>query len=100
MKEISLPNTTVFSEEKRIADAFQKRLNRWFYTLLFSFSIGIILAISGLVLGGLSYFGLFENKDYINQDGNLMIVAAFALLMLSAHALDKISMIRKSKNNS
>jgi len=97
MKEIILPNTTIFSEEKQIADAFQKRLNRWFYALLFSFSIGIILAISGLVLGGLSYFGLFANKDSINQIGNLMIIVAFALLMSGAHALDKIGAIKKGR---
>ena len=97
MKEITLPKTTIFSEKKLIADAFQKRLNRWFYALLFSFSIGIILAISGLILGGLSYFGLFANKDSINQIGNLMIIAAFALLMFGAHSLDKISAIKKQQ---
>jgi len=52
-----------------------------------------------LLLGALSYTGLFRNANAVNQIGNLMIVAAFPLMMLGAHALDKINEIKSNKNS-
>lgn len=96
MKEIILPTSTVIEEtEKQVSDKYKKRLRKWAAALFFSVIAGIISAVAGLVLGAFSYFGLFANPESVNQIGNLLIIAAFPLMMLGAHALDKINEIKR-----
>ena len=98
MKEILLQTPGVIEKAANpAADNYKKRLRRWKLTLYFSMSAGILSALSGLLLGAVSYLGLFENANAVNQTGNLMIIAAFALMMLGAHALDKIHEININK---
>lgn len=93
MKEILL-ETPKIVEDGENRSFGEKRTRRWALALYFCVAAGIISAISGLFLGAVSYFGWFGDADSVNQTGNLMIIAAFALLMLGAHALDKISEIK------
>jgi hypothetical protein len=93
MKEIYLPRSTVI-EEKRISDNYKKRSRKWTFVLYLSVIGGIIFPIAGLFLGAMSYLCLFANAELFNRIGNLMIIAAFLMMMLGAHALDKISEIR------
>jgi hypothetical protein len=95
MKEISLERPTVI-EEARVPGNEKNRLSRWRLTLFFSAAAGIISALSGLLLGAISYFGFFRNAKAVNQTGNLLIIAAFPLMMLAAHALDKINEIKST----
>lgn len=99
MKEIVLQTRTVIEEtEKQVSEIDKKRLRRWTFTLYFSVIAGIIFAIAGLVLGAFSYLGLFADAETVNQFGNLIIIAAFPLMILGAHALDKINEIKTAKN--
>jgi hypothetical protein len=101
MKEILLESPTVIDEaETGAAVADKKRLRRWKMTLFCSISAGILSALTGLLLGAISYLGLFDNANAVNQAGNLMIIAAFPLMMLGAHALDKINEIKFSQKQS
>lgn len=95
MKDIVLEKPLIVEQETQSAE--KKILNRWNYLLFFSMSIGIILSLSGLILGTISYLNIFKDAANINFIGNLMIIASFPLLMLGAHALDKISEIRKKE---
>lgn len=98
MKEMSLQSPLIIEKSAgRDSDNYQKRLNRW--TLAFCLSIGggIIAGLTGLVLGAISYLGIFQNADAVNQTGNLLIIAAFPLMMFGAHTLDKINAIKISK---
>ncbi len=98
MKEIVLqPRAVIEETEKRVSANDKKRLSRWTSALYFSVIAGMIFAVAGLVLGAFSYFGLFTNAELFNQIGNLMIIAAFPLMMLGAHALDKINEIKRGK---
>jgi hypothetical protein len=97
MKEIFMENPNVVEEdENRLFD--EKRMRRWTLALYVSVTAGIISAFSGLVLGAVSYLGVFaQAAGSVNQIGNLLIIAAFPLLMLGAHALDKISEIKTAQ---
>ena len=78
MKEILL-------ETPNVVEKGEKRLRRWTLVLYFSVAAGIVFALSGLVLGAVSYLGVFAaDADALNQIGNLLIIAAFVLLMLGA----------------
>jgi hypothetical protein len=96
MKEILLePPKIVEETEKKFLD--DKRVRRWTLVLYFSTIAGITSAISGLVLGAVSYLDFFGKGETVNQIGNLMIIAAFPLMMFSAHALDKINEIKSKQ---
>ena len=98
MKEVFSKTIVVSVDiETKISETNEKRLSRWRSTLFISFITGIISAVSGLLLGGLSYTGFFRNPNAVNQTGNFMIIAAFPLMMLGAHALDKINEIKRGK---
>lgn len=97
MKEILLENPEIV-EEGENRPFGEKRTRRWTLALYFCVATGIISALTGLILGAVSYFGWFGNADSVNQIGNLLIIAAFPLLMLGAHALDKISEVKTVQN--
>jgi high-affinity Fe2+/Pb2+ permease len=98
MKEIFLQTPAVIEETgRRITNNHKRRRQRWTFALYLSVIAGIISAFSGLALGALSYIGLFRNAEFANEIGNLLIIAAFPLMMLGAHALDKINELRMGK---
>ncbi|MBA3632584.1 MAG: hypothetical protein H0W58_07220 [Acidobacteria bacterium] len=51
-------------------------------------------------MSGLAYFGMVEDAEKINQIGTWLMVTAFPLIMLGAHALDKIKEVKEDKDNS
>lgn len=98
MKEIVLQNRAVIEETKnQVSEIDKKRLRRWTVALYLSVIAGIVFAVGGLVLGAFSYLGLSADAESVNQIGNLIIIAAFPLMMLGAHALDKINEIKTDK---
>lgn len=71
-------------------------LRRWTAALYFFFAGGAVSAIGGFVLGAASYLGLLRNPTSANTAANLLIIAAFPLMMCGAHALDRIGDIKKA----
>ena len=98
MEEI-ISKTATLTDAAQASDKDKKRLRRWKWTLIFSFAAGIISALAGLILGAVSYTNFFRSEKALNQIGNLLIVAAFPLMMLGAHALDKIGEIKRHSTN-
>ena len=96
MKEVLLKKPIV-AEKAKLSERERKTLRRWRATLFFGFIAAIISAASGLILGAVSYTSLFRHARAVNQTGNLLIVAAFPLMMLGAHALDKINELKRGK---
>lgn len=95
MKEIFLnPPSVIEKADPKASAKSGKAVRRWTRALYFGFSAGIVCALGGLVLGAASYLGAFKDAESANQTGNLMIVAAFPLMMLGAHALDRVHQIR------
>ena len=91
----SLETPTVIEKaQTRVSGNDEKGLRRWRLTLFASMSAGVVFVLSGLILGAFSYLGFVGNAETINQTGNFLIIAAFALMMLGAHALDKINEIK------
>ena len=98
MIEIVLETPTVIEkDEKKLLDNNKKRINRWTKVLYLSVTGGIISAFSGLALGAIYYLGSFGESSHLDQIGNLMIIAGFVLMMLGAHALDKINAIKSQQ---
>lgn len=100
MKDIVLQTLPVMKKSSLEAEKRKKSLALWNFTLILSMSSGIFLSLAGLILGTISYLNIFKNSVRVNFIGNLMIIASFPLLMLGAHALDKISNLKKEIKNS
>ena len=96
MKEISLHNSNLTKNEfaKSKTDS---HIKRWLLILYFSGFGGIFIALTGLFLSGLAYFRFIEKSLNIHKTGTLLIVLAFPLIMIGAHALDKIGEIKRKK---
>ena len=100
MKEVFLEKPIVTKKaQTEISETDRKRLSRWRATFFFGCITGIISAVAGLILGAVSYTSLFRNARAVNQTGNLLIVAAFPLMMLGAHALDKLNELKRDKKS-
>ncbi|HEY8559097.1 MAG TPA: hypothetical protein VIL74_01745 [Pyrinomonadaceae bacterium] len=98
MKEIILESPTVLENAaKPVADTWKKQRQHWTLTLFVSVGAGVVCAVAGLILGAISYLGFGETADRLNLLGNLMIIAAFPLMMLGAHALDKINELKQKR---
>jgi hypothetical protein len=87
------------SEAKPVVSETDRRIRRWSFISYLSFSCGILAATAGIILGAESYAGMLSDAGTINSIANFLIIAAFPLMMLGAHALDKLSELRASKKN-
>jgi hypothetical protein len=98
MKVITLETPAIIKNtEKEFSDNTKIRITRWSAVLYLSIAGGLSCTSTGLVLGAISYLGMFKDSDAVNQLGNFLIIAAFPLMMLGAHALDKINQIKTEK---
>jgi hypothetical protein len=98
MKEIILSTATITGEaENPASDKYKTRSTGWMPALFLSTAAGIVSLLAGLGLGAVSYLGAVRNPDALNQLGNFLICLAFPLMMLAAHALDRINEIRRDK---
>lgn len=92
MPEMEISRTTIGN-----ISIERPKSKRWFLILVSSATSAIICGFSGLILSGLAYFDLVENTSRFSRFGIWLIIAVFPLIMLMAHALDKIEAIEKEK---
>lgn len=97
MKELAIPLEAISENEFDNTMAFKNKRQKWLRALLFSSLAGILTGLTGLIISGLSLFGIIEKHSRVNNLGTILIVFAFPLVFFSAHALDRISEIDKEK---
>jgi hypothetical protein len=94
MRVIILPNN-LFSEPMDEA-ALNKSVTRWKAVLFISAACGSFSGMVGLVLSGLTMLGLSDYLLGVGHLGNWMVGAFFPLLIVAAHALDKVQDAKKA----
>lgn len=99
MKDLTIPFETVSEETKPEIAAVKNNRQRWIVTLTFSSASGVLVGLTGLIIGGLNLFGMIEKSSVISHVGTLLLVIAFPLVMFSAHAMDKIAEIDKKQTS-
>lgn len=93
MNEMVLPNNLL--REPVDEERLNRTVTRW-KTLLFITAVcGVFSGVIGLVLSGLTLLGLSDYLRGVGHFGNWMITAFFPLLILAAHALDKVQAAKK-----
>jgi hypothetical protein len=92
-----IPKTVAVSNQEVAGNS--SPLRRWMAASFLFFAGGTVSAIGGFVLGAASYIGLVRNPTTANTTANLLIIAAFPLMMCGAHALDRISEIKKAERS-
>ena len=77
------------------SDPLARSKRVWSATLLFSVMLGTVAGISGLGINALILVDIAENKGAISMAATWLLVAAFPLLFLSAHCLDRIDIVER-----
>ena len=93
MKVMVLPNNLI--DEPTGEARLNKSISRWKAVLFICAGCGVFFGVIGLVLSGLTLVGLSDYLRGIGHLGTWMVAAFFPLLMLAAHALDKVNAARK-----
>lgn len=95
MMEVILPieNLKSVSKEKNINLTARRR---WTAVLYLCGISGVAAVLTTFVLCGIAYYEKVAENSYFNKTAGLLIVAALLLMMLGAHALDKISEYQKA----
>lgn len=92
-----MPISVIFRKGDLIAAGARKRVKRWMFVLLSGIFTSGASSLTGLAMCAAAHFGAAGNAKQLNQIGTWMIAAAFPLVMLAAHALDKIKEIETGK---
>ena len=77
--------------------AFRRKRKRWILVLYVSFIGGISFLLTGLIISGSILFRLVERTSDISLIGGLLTITAFSLLVLGAHAMDRIAEIERNE---
>ena len=77
--------------------AFRRKRTRWILVLYISFIGGISFLLTGLIISGSILFRLVERTSDISLIGGLLTITAFSLLVLGAHAMDRIAEIERNE---
>lgn len=93
MRVIVLPNNLF--RENVDEEKLNKTITRWKTVLFISAVSGVFSGVIGLVLSGLTLLGLSDYLRGVGHLGNWMVAAFFPLMILAAHALDKMQAAKK-----
>jgi hypothetical protein len=69
---------------------------QWSAGFLVSASLGGMSGITGIVINALFLFEIAENKGAISLAATWLLVAAFPLLFVGAHCLDRIDTVERA----
>lgn len=89
LKVMTLNNVLPYDKRRGEASALHVTESRWTYCLFISSTLGVGAGLVGMVIGAFSLIGLLDGNRGIQTVGTWLIVAAFPLLILAAHCLDK-----------
>ncbi|MBV9215646.1 MAG: hypothetical protein JO053_05670 [Acidobacteria bacterium] len=94
------PQPTVTTASRLTASAdvalLRSSLRRWTYALLASGAIGAFAGVTGLAMNALFVLGFAENRGPMGLLGVWLLVAAFPMLWLTSHCLDRVDSIDKA----
>lgn len=89
--EVTLPieNLKAELEVKKTTNSTTQK--RWTAVLYLSGIVSISALLTAFILYGIAYYEKVEETSNFNKIASLSVVAALLLMMVGAHALDKIS---------
>jgi hypothetical protein len=96
MDQMISPNIPLYAMKDPTELSLEKAHSRWTIGLFLSATIGTLAGLLGLVINGLFLIGVMERTGKISLIATWLIVAAFPLLMLAAHCLDRADAARRS----
>lgn len=96
MKATALTENSLYKKQNQADSILCKSKARWTAALFISAVLGVSSGLTGLIISGLSLSGFLENTGGIRSLGSWLVAAAFPLLMLVAHCLDKIGAADKA----
>ena len=97
MRNNALPYPVNISSKKNAKEIFQQQRSRWTTAAVTFAIIGMIVGISGLVVSFLAYLEYDAYRKTNSRIGGLLTFAAFPLFLFAAHALDKITLIKRAE---
>ena len=91
--DVSPASLELRSKELNREKQLSKLGTQWTVLLLVSGSLGVGSGVVGVVLNALFLFGVLKNEGALGLTAVLLLVAAFPLLFLTAHCLDRVDAI-------
>ncbi len=96
MNARAITNVTGRVLGRQETDILTRSLRRHTIGLLSFGSVGIFSGLMGLAINALFLFGFAEDKGPLASLGIWFLVAAFPLLFMTSHCLDKVDQARKA----
>lgn len=96
MKVIVLPNNLFYGKNDHELDDLCRSEKHWMTVLFASGIFGVGSGVLGLILSGLTWFGLSDYARGVGHLGTWLIALFLPLMILSAHALDRVGQARKA----
>jgi len=96
VKVIVLPNDLFYEKNNDDLDHLCTLKGRWMALVFISGILGVGCGLFGLLLSVTPYVGLSDYIAGIGHLGNWLIAFFIPLMILAAHALDKVGQIQKT----
>lgn len=94
----TMQNSAALSLSPQAAkDRFRRPIQLWTFGLIASGPIGACSGITGLLIGVFCPLLTADNKDLMNDLSLGFMLAAFPMLSLTAHCLDKLAALEKAR---
>ncbi len=77
------------------ANQENKKIAAWSRVMTSAMLGGVCAGLTGLFFAALNFFAPLPNRHFTNQFSVWLLIAAFPLLMLGAHAMDKLAAFKK-----
>lgn len=90
-----LPNVLPAEDEKTAAATLCRKRNRWLIGFSVSSIAGVCAGLTGLAISALWALGFLPAAPDPDRLGTWLVAAAFPLLILAAHCLDKTADVEK-----
>jgi ABC-type siderophore export system fused ATPase/permease subunit len=95
----AIEETQLWQKNDCRKNAFEtiERKQRWIKALIVGVGGGTFAAFAGLTMNGLALLDVFDRTPIFRKVGIWLLIAAFPLALLGAHALDKIAEIEREE---
>ncbi len=90
-----MPNVLPVEDEKTAVSVLSKKRNKWLIGFFVSSITGSCAGPAGLAISVLWALGVLQAAPDLNRLGTWLVAAAFPLLILAAHCLDKAAEVAK-----
>jgi hypothetical protein len=97
MMNISVESGWMTKRAMTHSECAKESKRHWTIGIGVFFSLGVVAMFMGLILAAESYVGLVIDSEWVANVSALLLIAAFPLLSLGAHCMDKVAAVEREE---